>query len=87
VRSLRDVLHSVRVRSIRNQDYSIGMTLFWVRSGYEHTWWISMYRWRCTGGGGYIILEKVRSGAYIVDLHVQVEMYYFQFSMDRFCGR
>ncbi len=38
------------------------MTLCRVRLGQEHTWWISMYRWRCTGEGG----------AYMVNIHVQV---------------
>ncbi len=33
-----------------------GGYIIWDRSGQEHTWWISMYRWRCTGGGGYILL-------------------------------
>ncbi len=28
-----------------------GGYIIWDRSGQEHTWWISMYRWRCTGEG------------------------------------
>ncbi len=55
--------------------YSVGMTLYWVRLGQEHTWWISVYRWRCTGGGGYINWDRIKLGAYMVDIHVQVEMY------------
>jgi hypothetical protein len=38
-----------------------------------------VYRWRCTGGGGYIFSDRSGqdSGAYMVDIHVivQVEMY------------
>jgi hypothetical protein len=44
----------------------------WDRSGQEHTWWISMYRWRCTWERGIHYLGKVRLGAYILDIHVQV---------------
>jgi hypothetical protein len=38
----------------------------------EHTWWISMYRWRCTGRRGYIICDWLGQRAYMVDIHVQV---------------
>jgi hypothetical protein len=67
-----------------------------------------MYRWRCTEGGGNILLTDFvadrfkpvirfnlihfsadRSGAYMVAIHVQVEMYGGRgiHSIDRFCGR
>ena len=36
---------------------------------------ISKYRWRCTAEGGYIICDRGKVRACMVDIHEQAEMY------------